>query len=58
MEIRENLELIEVKYENDSKKAILTFLDTERGEIRENEALFKCTKPSGVPRGRSHLQFP
>ena len=35
MEIRENLELIEVKYENDSKKAILTFLDTDRGEIRE-----------------------
>ena len=23
-----------------------------------NEALFQCTKPSGVPRGPSHLQFP
>ena len=22
------------------------------------EALFQCTKPSGVPRGPSHLQFP
>lgn len=35
MEIRENLELIEVKYENDNKKAILTFLDAAHGEIRE-----------------------
>lgn len=35
MEIRENLNLIEVRFEQDSKKAILTFLDTERGEIRE-----------------------
>ena len=23
-----------------------------------DEALFQCTKPSGVPRGPSHLQFP
>ena len=22
------------------------------------QALFQCTKPSGVPRGPSHLQFP
>lgn len=35
MDIRENLELIEVNYENDNKKAILVFLDAERGEIRE-----------------------
>lgn len=47
MEIRENLELIEVSYENDNKKAILTFLDTERGEIREvnfNRQSFKDGK--------------
>lgn len=31
----ENLELIDVKYENDNKKAVLTFLDEEQGEIRE-----------------------
>ena len=24
----------------------------------QDEALFQCTKPSGVPRGPSHLQFP
>lgn len=35
MEIRENLTLIEVSYENDSKKAVLTFLDQERAEVRE-----------------------
>lgn len=35
MILLENLELIDVKYENDNKKAVLTFLDEERGEIRE-----------------------
>lgn len=35
MELREQLELIEVVFENDNKKAVLTFLDEERGEIRE-----------------------
>lgn len=35
MEIRENLELIEVNYTADKKKAVLVFLDAERGEIRE-----------------------
>ena len=35
MEIRENLELIEVNYENNQQKAVLVFLDAERGEIRE-----------------------
>ena len=35
MEIRENLNLIEVRFEQEGKKAILTFLDPERGEIRE-----------------------
>lgn len=35
MDIRENLELIDVNYEADGKKAILIFLDEERGEIRE-----------------------
>ena len=27
-------------------------------ELTGDEALFQCTKPSGVPRGPSHLQFP
>ena len=31
MEIRENLELIEVRYEQEGKKAILTFLDSRAG---------------------------
>lgn len=35
MELLKDLELIEVAYENDNKKAILTFLDAEQGEIRE-----------------------
>lgn len=30
-----DLELIEVAYENENKKAVLTFLDEENGEIRE-----------------------
>lgn len=34
MEIRENLKLVNVEYENDGKKAVLTFLDAERREIR------------------------
>lgn len=34
MEIREKLELVDVTFENESKKAVLTFLDAERGEIR------------------------
>ena len=29
-------------------------IDAEGGD----EALFQCTKPRGVPRGPSHLQFP
>ena len=29
-----------------------------RGASTGDEALFQCTKPSGVPRGPSHLQFP
>ena len=35
MEIRENLELIEVNYSDGQKKATMVFLDAERGEIRE-----------------------
>lgn len=35
MELLKGLELIEVNYENDNKKAVLTFLDEERGEVRE-----------------------
>jgi hypothetical protein len=31
----ENLELIEVRYTDDKKKATLTFLDEENGEVRE-----------------------
>ncbi len=35
MELRKDLELIEVVYENDDKKAILRFLDEENGELLE-----------------------
>ena len=52
MEIRENLELIEVRYEQDNKKAILTFLDPDRGEIREvnfNRQSFKDGKYTDDP---------
>jgi hypothetical protein len=35
MELLKQLELVEVKYENDNKKATMTFLDKDRGEIRE-----------------------
>ena len=31
----ENLELVDVQYENEGKKAVLTFLDEDRSEIRE-----------------------
>ncbi|MFR3737122.1 hypothetical protein [Anaerococcus obesiensis] len=33
--LRENLELVEVVYENNDKKAVLKFLDIENGEILE-----------------------
>ena len=33
--LRENLELIEVVYQNDNKKAILTYLDEDKGEVLE-----------------------
>lgn len=35
MEILKNLEMIDVQYDNDNKKATMVFLDEERGEIRE-----------------------
>jgi hypothetical protein len=35
MELLKNLELIDVQYTNENKKATLVFLDEERGEIRE-----------------------
>lgn len=35
MELRKDLELIEVAYENDDKKAILRFLDEDNGELLE-----------------------
>lgn len=35
MEILKDLELVEVAYENDNKKAVLTFLVEDRGEVRE-----------------------
>lgn len=35
MDIIKNTELVEVTYENDNKKVVLTFLDREAGEIRE-----------------------
>ena len=34
MELRKDLELVSVEYENDGKKAVMTFLDKERKEIR------------------------
>lgn len=34
MELRKNLELVDVAYENDGKKVVMTFLDEERGEVR------------------------
>lgn len=33
--LREDLELIEVVYENENKKATLTFLDEEKGQVLE-----------------------
>lgn len=47
MELRKNLELVDVQYENDNKKAVLTFLDKERKEIREvnfNKQVYKDGK--------------
>lgn len=35
MELRENLLLAEVVYENNGKKAVLNFIDEERGELRQ-----------------------
>lgn len=34
MEIRKDLELVDVEFENDEKKAVLTFLDRERKQVR------------------------
>ena len=34
MELRKELELVNVEYENENKKAVLTFLDTERKQVR------------------------
>ena len=34
MEIRKDLELVSVEYENNGKKAVLTFLDRERKQVR------------------------
>lgn len=34
MELLKDLELVEVTYENSNKKAVMTFLDEEHGEIR------------------------
>lgn len=34
MEIRKNLELVSVEYESENKKAVFTFLDAERGQVR------------------------
>jgi len=34
MELRKDLELVAVDYENDGKKAVMTFLDRERKEVR------------------------
>lgn len=34
MELRKNLELVSVDYENNGKKAVMTFLDKERKQVR------------------------
>lgn len=34
MELRKELELVEVEYENSDKKAVMTFLDRERKQVR------------------------
>lgn len=34
MELRKELELVNVEYESENKKAVLTFLDTERKQVR------------------------
>lgn len=46
-ELKKGLELVEVVYENEGKKATLTFLDAEAGEIREvnfNKQVYKDGK--------------
>lgn len=46
-ELKKGLELVEVVYENEGKKATLTFLDAEAGEIREvnfNRQVYKDGK--------------
>ena len=47
MEIRENLELVSVEYESDGQKAVMTFLDRERKEVRQvnwNKQVYKDNK--------------
>lgn len=47
MELLKGLELIDVRFENENKKAVLVFLDEERGEIREvnfNKQIFENNK--------------
>ena len=47
MELKKNLELVEVVYENEGRKATMTFLDAEAGEIREvnfNKQVYKDGK--------------
>lgn len=44
MDLRKDCELVEVRYENNGKKAVLTFLDQEKGEILEinfNKQIFE-----------------
>lgn len=44
MDLRKDCELVEVRYENNNKKAVLTFLDQEKGEILEinfNKQIFE-----------------
>lgn len=47
MELREKLELVSVEYESDGKKAVMTFLDRERKEVRVvnfNKQIYKDGK--------------
>lgn len=51
-ELLQDLELVEVAYEDNNQKAVLTFLDAEKGEIREinfNRQIFDEPSKKYVP---------
>lgn len=51
MDLRQQLEMIEVAYENNGKKAVMTFLDEECGEVLEvnfNKQIFNKDKKEWI----------